>query len=111
MTEYETKSLALLERIAKAVEAKPTISRAAPVAGAGTVFGNYGRNKGGAVAGASMADLTYYGDGCRRTLADPSKSNFHAREQVLLNAIEAEVMRQGGGEPPPPGDADAPAPF
>lgn len=57
-------------------------------------FGNYGRNKGGLVMGASAADLTYYGDGCRRTLADPSKSNFHARERTLLDAIEAEESKQ-----------------
>lgn len=114
MTEYETKSLALLERIATALEWTAKTARASPAAapravGGGAVFGAYGRNKGGAVSGASLEDLTYYGDGCRRTLGDPGKERFHAREQVLLAAIEAEVARQGGSVPPH-GDADAPPP-
>lgn len=92
---------------------KTPVARAAGPSDGQARFGNYGRNKGGLVAGATAEDLRYYGDGCRRTLADSSKSNFHAREQVLLSAIEAEEARQQGG-PPPHGDGDAPqgeAPF
>lgn len=86
--------------------------------GGGDVFPNYGRSKGMAIRGASMGDLEFYANGCRRTLGDPGKARFHDKERALLAAIEAEVARQGGaggggsgggeGEPPPPGDEDAP---
>ncbi len=85
--------------------------------GGGATFGNYGRNKNGAVVGASMQDLEYYGNGCRRTLADSSKANFHGRERVLLAAIEAEIARQSGGAPAgtqtdfPPSGTDDDIPF
>lgn len=88
------------------------------------VFPPYGRSKGAPIYGASMQDLEYYANGCRRTLNDPSKSRWHEKERVLLAAIEAEIARQSGGsgeggeggegggfggeEPPPPGDEDAP---
>lgn len=81
------------------------------------VFPPYGRSKGAPIYGASMQDLEYYANGCRRTLNDPSKSRWHEKERVLLAAIEAEIARQrgegggdggGGEEPPPPGDEDAP---
>jgi hypothetical protein len=78
-----------------------------------SVFPNYGRSKGGPIAGASMGDLEYYANGARRSLGDPSKSRWHDRERQLLAAIEAEIARQrggdaggGGGEPPPHGDDD-----
>lgn len=91
--------------------------------GDGMVFPPYGRSKGAPIYGASMQDLEYYANGCRRTLNDPSKSRWHEKERVLLAAIEAEIARQSGGsgeggeggggfgggeEPPPPGDEDAP---
>lgn len=85
--------------------------------GDGMVFPPYGRSKGAPIYGASMQDLEYYANGCRRTLNDPSKSRWHEKERVLLAAIEAEIARQrgegggdggGGEEPPPPGDEDAP---
>jgi len=80
------------------------------------VFPPYGRSKGQPIAGATMQDLEYYANGCRRTLDDPGKSRWHEKERVLLAAIEAEIRRQKGGsssvsdgsEPPPPGDEDAP---
>lgn len=102
-------------------------SRAAPASrpaggGSGMVFPNYGRSKGMPVAGASMGDLEFYANGCRRTLADPGKSRWHDKERELLAAIEGEIERQRGGGgggfddgvPPPtdadrgPGDDDAP---
>ncbi len=82
--------------------------------GGGMVFPPYGRSRGAPIAGASQQDLEYYANGCRRTLNDPGKARFHDKEKVLLAAIEAEIARQKGsgggesGEPPPPGDEDAP---
>ena len=62
-----------------------------------------------------MQDLEFYKSGALRTLNDPGKERFHAKERALLAAIEAEIARQQGGggggggeEPPPPGDEDAP---
>lgn len=87
-----------------------------------TVFPNYGRSKGAAIAGATREDLDYYANGARRTLADPGKSRWHANEQALLDAIEAELakgatpapeprpsfMQQTSFADPPPGDDDIP---
>jgi hypothetical protein len=99
-------------------------SRAAPARAAGggggggsdMVFPPYGRSKGLPVSGATLQDLEFYANGCRRTLGDPSKSRWHDKERVLLAAIETEIARQrDGGEPgptddgiPPHGDEDAP---
>lgn len=79
-------------------------------------FPNYGRSKNAPIAGASEQDLEYYANGARRSLADPSKARWHEKERALLAAIEKELARQRGeppgesasGEPPPPGDEDAP---
>lgn len=98
--------------------ARATPARAAGGGGGGSdmVFPPYGRSKGLPVSGATLQDLEFYANGCRRTLGDPSKSRWHDKERVLLAAIEAEIARQrDGGEPgpsddgiPPPGDEDAP---
>ncbi|MFZ5444787.1 MAG: hypothetical protein ACOZQL_32660 [Myxococcota bacterium] len=89
--------------------------RAAPAPGDGMVLPNYGRSKGMPVVGASLQDLEFYANGARRSLADPSKARWHDKERQLLSAIEAEIARQRGEEPPPsddgippPGDEDAP---
>ena len=66
---------------------------AAPSSSGGLVFPPYGRSKGLPVAGASQGDLEFYRSGCERTLADPSKERFHAKERALLAAIEAELAR------------------
>jgi hypothetical protein len=57
----------------------------------GPVFPNYGRSKGMPVAGASVQDLEFYANGCRRSLADESKARWHDKERTLLAAIEAEL--------------------
>lgn len=83
--------------------------------GDGTLLPNYGRSKGQPVYGASLQDLEFYANGARRSLADASKARWHDKERQLLGAIEAEIARQRGEEPPPsddgippPGDEDAP---
>src|SRR4051812_5067985 len=81
----------------------------------GGVLPNYGRSKGMPVRGASLQDLEFYLNGCKRTLSDPGKARFHDKERQLMAQLEAEVARQkgsgGGGDddgPPPPTDEDAP---
>jgi len=96
-------------RPAPAPAARPAPSGAAP-----TNFPNYGRGKNGPIAGASQEDLSYYANGCRRTLADANKSRWHDGERALLAAIEAEQARQSGGQPaggsrPPPGSSGGPS--
>lgn len=102
------------------VAAAPRAARSSGAGGGGgggdepTVFPPYGRAKGMPIRGASQNDLEFYANGSRRSLADPSKSRWHDKERVMLAAIEAELARQRGGEPPaddgipPPGDEDAP---
>lgn len=97
---------------AKAADQRPRAAASA----SGVTFPNYGRAKGMPVSGASMQDLEFYANGARRSLADPAKQRFHASEQKLLDAIEAEIARQSDpsgftsepGEPPPHSDGDAP---
>lgn len=74
---------------AVALGPKPT-APSAP-AGSALVFPPYGRSKGQPVKGASRNDLEFYAAGCKRTLDDPSKERFHAKERLLLAAIEAEL--------------------
>ena len=90
-----TKSAA--QSLSDAAKAWADVCRA-PVASAapsssGAVFPGYGRSKGLPVAGASKGDLEFYRNGCERTLADPSKERFHAKERALLAAIEAELAK------------------
>lgn len=96
---------------AKAADQRPRAASAS-----GVMFPNYGKAKGMPVSGASMQDLEFYANGARRSLADPAKQRFHASEQKLLDAIEAEIARQSDpssftsepGEPPPHTDEDVP---
>jgi len=64
---------------------------------AGPVFPPYGRSKGQPVAGASVGDLDYYAAGCQRTLDDPAKARWHEKERALLDAVQAERAKHGGG--------------
>ena len=93
--------------------AAPAWGMALPTPGAsayaGVVFPNYGRSKGRPVAGASLGDLEFYANGCRRTLNDPSKARWHEKERALLAAIEAEMARHQGGAAQAPGRGAPPA--
>lgn len=98
--------------VAEAAKAKASPPRPAQRVSAGpTNLPNYGRAKGAPIFGASLKDLEFYANGCRKSLADPAKANWHAKEQALLEAIMDEMARQQGPQddgPPPPTDADAP---
>lgn len=80
-----------LSDAAKAWAAACGAASAAAPSSSGAVFPGYGRSKGLPVAGASKGDLEFYKSGCERTLADPSKERFHAKERTLLAAINAEL--------------------
>lgn len=82
---------------AAAAQRSPGTPRPAPkpAAQSGAKFPNYGTAKNQPVAGATKRDLEFYRGGCVRTLADPSKSNFHERDRQLLAAIDDELSRHG----------------
>jgi hypothetical protein len=84
--------------------------RVPPPGEGGMVFPPYGRSKGLPIAGASTQDLEFYANGSRRSLGDPSKARWHDKERTLLAAIEAEMARQRGEEPPAAAAAPASAP-
>jgi len=69
-----------------------------PVTAGPTVFPGFGRSKGKPIAGADPETLSFYANAARRSLADPAKAKFHAKEKALLEAIEAEVARQYAAE-------------
>lgn len=102
------------DKPASSPQRSPGTPRPAPKPDNGAVFPNYGRSKGQSIAGAPVAELQFYANGCRRSLADSSKSRFHDKERALLEAIEAEIFRQGNARgdvtadgPPPHTDDDA----
>lgn len=94
---------ASMAEIKAALASKPA-PQSAPRSGGGSAggacFPNYGRAKGQPVIGATRGDLDYYAAGCRRTLDDPGKARWHAKERDLLAAIESEIARQSGSAPP-----------
>jgi hypothetical protein len=61
----------------------------------GLVFPPYGNAKGQPIAGATLGTLEFYAGGCRKTLENPAKAQWHDKERTLLAAIEAEMIRQG----------------
>jgi hypothetical protein len=61
----------------------------------GHVFPPYGNAKGQPIAGATLGTLEFYAGGCRKTLENPAKAQWHDKERTLLAAIEAEMIRQG----------------
>lgn len=83
--------------------------------GSGDTFPNYGRSKGRVIRGASLSELEYYAGNARKTIADPEKARWRAKEEALLAELEAEIARQQGGGnggfgedvTPPPVDDDS----
>lgn len=76
----------------KAPAPAPAPRQASSSGGGGVaVFPPYGRSKGMPIKGASQQDLEFYANGCRRTLADESKSRWHQKEREILAAIDEEI--------------------
>lgn len=120
--EFADRELAALESIAKSLaqiaEGGGRVASGAPAPSGGATFPPYGKSAGGAVAGATLNDLRFYAHGCVRSIENPDKVRFHAKERALLAAINAEITRQGGApiepaapaarEPDPPDPRDDP---
>lgn len=89
----------------KSRPAKSDARDEAPRPAAVPTLPNYGPAKGAPIRGAELKHLELYADGCRKSLANPEKAKYHAKESALLGAIEAEIQRQrGSAETPPPGE-------
>ncbi len=87
---------------ASAEPAEPRSERPARSNGAApATFPNFGKAKGEAIAGASPETLESYLGAARRTLADPEKARWHAKESALIGAYEAELARQRGSAQAP----------
>lgn len=77
-------------------ERRETTGERAAVAGDGpTVFPPFGRSKGQPIKGAAIDTLRFYEKCARQNLDDPSKAKWHHKEQKLLEAVRAELRRQG----------------
>lgn len=85
---------AILARL-DAIEAKLSAPAARSTTTTGAVFPNYGKAKGCPISGASERDLRYYAAGAQKSLRDPGKSRWHAKELELLGHINDELKRQG----------------
>ncbi len=55
----------------------------------------YGKNNGKKWSELSVSDLKFYEGGSQRSLADPSKSSYHAREQANLLVAQAWISFRG----------------
>lgn len=87
------------DALAERSSAAPASSSRASSGSLPTTFPNYGGAKNEPIAGAAEKDLEFYAGRARQTLADPEKSKFHAKERLLLEAIDAERGRVGTAAP------------
>lgn len=62
-------------------------------------FPNFGKWKGAPISGAPVEALEFHLSAARKSLADPDKAKYHAKESALIGAIEAELKRQSGAVP------------
>lgn len=65
----------------------------------GAVFPPFGRKRGQPIAGCDLENLEWYHGIIQQSVNDPSKSRFREKNQEVLSAIEAEIVRQGGDVP------------
>lgn len=77
-------------------------------ASGGARLPNFGKSAGQPVHGASLRDLTFYQSVLAKNVEDPSKARWREQNQATLDAIEAEIARQGDGDYTPP-RSDGPA--
>lgn len=70
------------------------------VAGAsGAVFPPFGRRKGQPIAGCDLENLEWYRAAVQKSVDDPARAQWREKNQAVLDAIEAEIARQGGSVP------------
>lgn len=86
----------------------PSTQRRAPSGDSGARLPNFGKAAGQPVHGASLKDLNFYQGVLAKNVEDPSKSRWRDQNQATLDAIEAEIHRQNGGEGYTPPRSDGP---
>ena len=57
---------------------------------------NFGKWKGQTIGEVPDEALAYYSEAANRSLENPSKAQWHAKERTLLAALEAEMAKRGG---------------
>lgn len=62
--------------------------------GAPTTFPNFGKAKGEPIRGAAVEALEFHLANAQKSLADPEKAKWHARDSALIGAIETELKRR-----------------
>lgn len=87
---YRPPAEAAPQRAAKAETPRRPASGSLP-----TTLPGYGRTANQPIATASVEDCRFYEKGCLRTLGDPSKERWHAKEQLMLEALRARLRAQG----------------
>lgn len=60
-----------------------------------TTLPGYGRTQGQPIATASVDDCRFYERGCLKSLDNPSKERWHAKEQLMLEALRARLRDLG----------------
>lgn len=89
-------------------DAHSTQRRAASGDSGGHRLPNFGKSAGGPVYGAALRDLEFYRSVLAKNVEDPSKARWRDQNQATLDAIEAEIHRQNGGEGYTPPRSDGP---
>jgi len=75
---------------------QPASSRGGAPGASGAVFPPFGRKRGQPIAGCDLENLEWYRGIIQQSVNDPSKARFRDKNQEVLSAIEAEIVRQGG---------------
>lgn len=88
--------------LASASGSRPEASNGAPAH-----LPKFGKGSGEAIQGATMEALEFHLGAARKSLANPEKKQYHAKDSALIGAIEAELARQRGAAPVPPADDHA----
>lgn len=71
-------------------------SRGGAAGASGAVLPPFGRKRGQPIAGCDLENLEWYRGVVQKSVDDPDKARFRERNQEVLSAIEAEIVRQGG---------------
>jgi hypothetical protein len=101
MTGRDLVKASLAHAAAHALEAPSREQRPAPQkppetpAAAPTTFPPFGRGKGQPIRGAAIDTLRFHEAAAVRSLANVMKRRWHRQEQALLDAVRAELRRQG----------------
>lgn len=74
----------------------PSASAPRQAGGSGATFPPYGRNKGQPIYNAPMEQLEWYANNTVKSINDPSKARWLENNQRQLDALNAEIVRQGG---------------